>query len=126
MADKQTNSLSGNDEGDADKGTDTAQLESNAPQRADVYDTGIIEGHGPREDRTLRGIFDRDKSVALDCAEQLSEMIPELQLDGLFGDDVATDDKRPMPTLVLAKELCAALENIECIKMIMEKEQYYE
>ena len=32
MADKQTNSLSGNDEGGTDKGTDTAQLESNAPQ----------------------------------------------------------------------------------------------
>jgi hypothetical protein len=76
------------------------------------------------KNRTMREIFDRSKSVALDCAEELSEMIPDLELDGLFGDDDATDDKRPMPTLVLAKQLCAALENIECIKVIMEKEQY--
>ena len=51
-------------------------------------------------------------------------MIPDLELDGLFGDDDATDDKRPMPTLGLAKVLCAALENMECVKVIMEKEQY--
>jgi hypothetical protein len=76
------------------------------------------------EKRTLREIFDRDKSVALDCAEQLSEMIPDIELDGLFGDDVATDDKRPMPTLLLAKALCAALESMECVKLLIEKEQY--
>jgi hypothetical protein len=87
-------------------------------------ETGIVQRNASPENRTLREIFDRSKSVALDCAARLSEMVPDLELDGLFGDDDATDDKRPMPTLVLAKGLCAALENIECVKVIMEKEQY--
>jgi hypothetical protein len=70
MTNKQTNSLPGNDEGDADKGTDTARVESK---------------YGPPENRTLGVIFNRGKSVALDCAVELSEMIPKLRFDSYFG-----------------------------------------
>jgi hypothetical protein len=123
VADGDAKSLSESAEGGADNDTNTDQVKGTPGGIAHEAETPTEPNASP-EERTLREIFDPDKAAALDWAEQLCEMIPHIELDGLFGDDVATDDNRPMPTLVLAKELCAALENIECLKLLMEKEQY--
>ena len=77
------------------------------------------------ENRTLREIFDRDKSATLEIAKKLSEMIPDIELDGWFGDDTARDDNRPMRELSLARQLCNALETIECLKLIIANEMWH-
>jgi hypothetical protein len=87
--DSETASLSENGEGGTDKDTSTDLLKNSARKGANEsqadHDTGIVELTYPPENRTLREIFDRSKSVALDCSQELSEMIPDLKLDGRFG-----------------------------------------
>ena len=84
----------------------------------------LASGNSSPEERTLREIFDRDKAAALEHVKWLSELIPDIALDGDFEDGGATDENRPMRTLALAKGLCAALENLECLKLVIAKEVY--
>ena len=84
--------------------------------------SGTDERNASPENRTLREIFDRDKEAALDLATELIELIPDIEFDGWFEDDPATDANRPMRSLLLARQLCDALENVECVKIIMAKE----
>jgi hypothetical protein len=119
-ADGDTKSLSDSADGEADK--DTADQLKGTPGGIALEAETPTKLNDSPDEQTLRQIFDRDKAAALDCAEQLSEMIGDIELDGFFEDDVATDDNRSMPTLLLAKQLCAALENLECLKVIMAKE----
>jgi hypothetical protein len=83
----------------------------------------IVEGANARH-RTLGEIFERNKATALDCATKLRELVPHLELALEFDldDDPATDDERPMSPSELAKALCAALETIEHLKLIMMNE----
>ena len=53
----------------------------------------------------------------------MNELSPHIEnSDGWFEDDPATDANRPMRSLLLAKQLCDALENLECVKIIVVKE----
>ena len=67
---------------------------------------------------TLRQLFDRDKATALRNAVNLAELIGEIELE-LFTGDETIDNDGPMMALRLARQLCHALENIECAKSIM-------
>jgi hypothetical protein len=77
------------------------------------------------EDRTLREIFNRDKGAALDFAMMLKKSIPDIELDGEFEyDDDVKDENGPMRSLRLARLLCEALANLQCVKMIMGRKIY--
>ncbi len=79
----------------------------------------IVGGKTPPEDRTLREIFDTNKSDATEIAARLANLIPDIGLDdGLFDNEEAGYGNRPMRTLLLAQQLCDTLEIIECLKLI--------
>lgn len=70
------------------------------------------------EKRTLLAIFDRHKSVARDCAAQLSGVIPDLELDSLSD---SRDVDSPKRLLVLTQQMQDALRIIECLRLIIVK-----
>ena len=81
---------------------------------------GITEGKSYFLDSwTLQEIFDRKKSYALDYAEQLVELIPDIKLDEWFEEYRATDDNRPMRECELAQELRDNLQIVEYVKLII-------
>jgi hypothetical protein len=95
--------------------TKDEQMTEDVTETSDEID--ITEGESSKENRTLQEIFDFEKSVALDYAEQLVELIPNIELDEWFE-----DHDRPMRALQLAQQLRDSLENVECVKLIMAKE----
>ncbi len=102
------------------RSTTASENQSPGPER----EIEVTDDETSPWNRTIREIFDRDKVAAVDIAERLTEMIAEIDRNGWFGDDAATDDNRPMRELRLARQLCEALENIECIKLIIAKESW--
>jgi hypothetical protein len=124
--DRETKSLSENGEGGADKETNTDPRKGNERNVARVtkthHDTRTVEAEASDENRTLREIFDRDKTAALVIAKQLRELIAKIELDEWFVFNLATDENRPMPALRLAQQLCDTLQNIECVKLIIAQE----
>lgn len=83
-----------------------------------------LEDIKAEEEQTLREIFDLKKAIALDCTTKLGALIPHLEFDSLLDDEAAARGKRPKRPAQLAKALCAALETIEHVKLIMEAEMW--
>ncbi len=91
--------------------------------RGNTGPSGEINASSLPENRTLYDVFDRAKVAALKNALKLGELIPDIRLNGCFGDVEATDENRPMQALRLAGLLRHQLLSLECIKIILANEK---
>ncbi len=91
--------------------------------RASIGSRDEINTGSLPETRTLRDIFERNKVAALKNALKLAELIPDTELDGKFGDVLATDDNRRMQAVRLARQLWHELLTMECANVIIANEK---